>query len=956
VTGGVLARDDSRWVLHLDGRQHIEVRSRPELNLSPGFSIEARVRIADVSDGRPIVYKEGQYNLRVDWRSEGSKISFFVFLDGQWEPRVSAVVPDPAEWHHIVAVWTGTQSQLWINGELHATTRRGKLPEPNDSPVLIGCWGTRNAGLIGAVESVKIHRRALSVREILKTAYGLSEPSPQSAATPTRFEFQRGAAGWIAGRGAELSVDGGRARLVARKRRAMMMQPHLNAPIDARDYLSLKMAVDRGSRGELIFVTTEGAGRMPFPIVADGRTHTYVLEPWTWPGWGGRLLTLGLVPSEEEGSTARVDDLRITEGMEAEPELEIQRVFAESTLPRAQRPEPIVVRVRNTGGPAENVSVGLTPSGRAKRVGPASHRIASLGYLEQRDVAFSVVAPAEGIESVDVEARAESSGGGSADLRPLPTRRRDAVRFAAPAGASVRKAGYVPEPVPAKTGKYALWTHYCPLWKQGTHYGWRMIEPWPERKPVLGWYNEGDPEVADWHIKYWLEHGITGVVYCWYRTNLNGPVKQTLGHAIHDGLLKARYVDRIKFSIMWENGCGQGVGGVDDLMQNVLPFWIENYFSHPSYLRVEGKPLLYIWVPQNVTKHLGGSDKVRETFARMRAVCRAKGLGGLYLAGCVGGEDRGAIEAMAREGWDATSAYGAAWRQPPVVRTEGDFVGAPFEGFIDQQEEIWAFKSKLRLLPDATAAMMGWDSRPWKETPFFWSENTPEKFRRLCEKAKARMDSGATFGPLANTAIFCCYNEFGEGHYIEPTRGYGFSYLDAIRDVFGDGPKKHFDLAPQDVGLGPYDSWYQAARRTEPSANAPQPTAWSGKSLAAWNAMMGLEGAVVGDDGLAARTSSRDPAVVSPELKIRASRYKKVVVRMRTGRGGHVQLFWTTASAPTASEAASLSRPLAAGAEQTVVFDVGGSDLWSGCVTGLRLDPGDHEGVELAIREIRLDP
>ena len=44
---------------------------------------------------------------------------------------------------------------------------------------------------------------------------------------------------------------------------------------------------------------------------------------------------------------------------------------------------------------------------------------------------------------------------------------------------------------------------------------------------MLGWYNEGTPEVADWHIKYMLEHGISGVVYCWYRSNLNEPVKQS---------------------------------------------------------------------------------------------------------------------------------------------------------------------------------------------------------------------------------------------------------------------------------------------------------------------------------------------------------------------------------------------------------------------------------------------
>ncbi len=302
------------------------------------------------------------------------------------------------------------------------------------------------------------------------------------------------------------------------------------------------------------------------------------------------------------------------------------------------------------------------------------------------------------------------------------------------------------------------------------------------------------------------------MIYCWYRSNLNGPVQQSIGHAIHDGLLKARYLPLIKFGIMWENGCGQGVGSAEDMMQNLLPFWIDNYFSNPSYVRIDGKPVLYVWVPSNVTRHLGGSENVRKTFDHMRAECRRRGLGGLYLVGCVGNQDKAGLETMAKEGWDASSAYGNNWRPPAKVTTRGDFVSAPFEGFIDQQEAIWKFKRQLHLLPDITAAMMGWDSRPWKETPFYWSDNTPEKFRELCRRAKAMMDSSPRSGPEKNTAIFCCWNEFGEGHYIEPTRGYGFSYLDVIRDVFCEGPKEHVDLAPEDVGLPAADSWYCAAR------------------------------------------------------------------------------------------------------------------------------------------------
>lgn len=374
------------------------------------------------------------------------------------------------------------------------------------------------------------------------------------------------------------------------------------------------------------------------------------------------------------------------------------------------------------------------------------------------------------------------------------------------------KADYVPTPEPAMT-KYTLWTHYCALWKEGTHQGWKKIEPWPERKPVLGWYNEGTPEVADWHIKYMLEHGISGVIYCWYRSGTDGPVKQTLGHALHDGLLKARYLPMIRFGIMWENQCADGVASAEDMLKNLLPFWIDNYFSHPSYIRIDGKPVLYVWVPYNLTEQLGGSENVCKTFDAMRAQCKRRGLGGLFLVGCLDEKHRDASETMSKEGWDATSAYCNQWQQPDKVTTVGDFVCAPFEGFVDQQESLWKFKRQLHLLPDITTMMMGWDSRPWNSHPFFWSDNTPEKFRELCRRAKAVMDSSASSGPEKNTAVFCCWNEFGEGHYIEPTRGYGFSYLDAIREVFCEGAPEHVDISPDDVGLGPLDSWYQAAQK-----------------------------------------------------------------------------------------------------------------------------------------------
>lgn len=79
------------------------------------------------------------------------------------------------------------------------------------------------------------------------------------------------------------------------------------------------------------------------------------------------------------------------------------------------------------------------------------------------------------------------------------------------------------------------------------------------------------------------------------------------------------------------------------------------------------------------------------------------------------------------------------------------------------------------------------------------------------------------------------WNEFGEGHYIAPHRQYGFGYLDAVRNVFVDGPREHLDLVPEDVGLGPYDSLFRATvaheemrvkRITAPGGEAPGLVAW----------------------------------------------------------------------------------------------------------------------------------
>ncbi|MCZ7597377.1 MAG: hypothetical protein M5U09_05980, partial [Gammaproteobacteria bacterium] len=146
-----------------------------------------------------------------------------------------------------------------------------------------------------------------------------------------------------------------------------------------------------------------------------------------------------------------------------------------------------------------------------------------------------------------------------------------------------RRLDYVPPPqhVRAKDD-LLIGAHMCPLWKMDERAQVREpIVGWPEPPtPALGYYDEGSPEVTDWEIGVVPpRHGIDYFVYCWYRAHHGAPVEQRLGHGIHEGLFNARYGDQFKFAIMWVNGNAAGVADEADLFDNLLPYWIETYFS-----------------------------------------------------------------------------------------------------------------------------------------------------------------------------------------------------------------------------------------------------------------------------------------------------------------------------------------------------------------------------------------
>lgn len=360
-------------------------------------------------------------------------------------------------------------------------------------------------------------------------------------------------------------------------------------------------------------------------------------------------------------------------------------------------------------------------------------------------------------------------------------------------------ADYVPQPHPM-TGKSGslVGVHSCSLWKEGDAYaGWEYVYPFAKRrKPYLGWYDEGRPEVADWEIKWQVEHGIDFELYCWYRPNdaKGQPIKDgILEQGIRDGLFNARYSALKKFAIMYTN---QGAGDTDpdDWREHIVPYWIEYFFKDPRYLKIDGQPVLSIYYPANFQRDFGGVAGCRQALDVLRAQCRQAGFPGVIVLMELRNADTGAMRQMKAMGVDYCYAY--TWGTGDVNRQRRS----------NEAQREAAAVAGFAMLPSVS---VGWQTAPWDgrpESTSGWAA-VPD-YQGLLQWAKDDFMPSLPENSLGRRMIILPnWNEFGEGHFLMPSNLAGFGYLDAIRNVFAAGAA-HEDAVPTEAQKRRFTVWY----------------------------------------------------------------------------------------------------------------------------------------------------
>lgn len=386
---------------------------------------------------------------------------------------------------------------------------------------------------------------------------------------------------------------------------------------------------------------------------------------------------------------------------------------------------------------------------------------------------------------------------------------------------NIKLNSYIPEPQPAESDRIVA-AHYYAAWKKGAagiHDGFNdLADEYPDRTPLMGYYDEENPEVCDWEIKWATEHGINCFIYCWYRKpeNIGRPVTVNdlrCAHGLHEAFFNAKFQKFMKFAIMFE--ASERWGGTDekDMVENLMPFWMENYFKRDNYLIIDNKPVVFVYQQQRLeTDGFESIESQRCTFDACRQYAKELGFDGMVFAVCDTKASQEKHNEYIARGYDFRFGYNSGYISPyDFYNDEDDIVNCQCEKFLSNLE-----KDKTAFIPTASCFQdptprftkrwndLGYRFREWVNIWYL----SPEKFKELLKRMREITDNLPENAWAKKIMMIDNWNEWDEGHFVAPSHKFGFKYLQAIREALTTCNNLPDYIAPHDQGFGDYNkSW-----------------------------------------------------------------------------------------------------------------------------------------------------
>lgn len=418
------------------------------------------------------------------------------------------------------------------------------------------------------------------------------------------------------------------------------------------------------------------------------------------------------------------------------------------------------------------------PPGRRAAPGPATGLAAWLARFALPALASTLLALAAGTGQAFEQAQAAGAASTAIPAASAPS-----TAPAAPAAT----AAALRTPVVTPGLASPLGVFYYPGWKRGAlglpagpADPWERIRAFPEREPLLGWYDEGNDDVMAQQLRWMQQHGVGFVVFDWYW----GAEQEYLGHALR---AYHRVPERrgTPYALMWANHGRAPLSRRD--FSAMVEELLDRHLKRPEYLRVDGRPLVFIQLPEQLDRNarLLGSDGgqlLQEAQAMARRAGLAEGI--LFVAGANAGPG-GVADGMARaQGYGAYFNYN--YHAGPGARTRGQLrFSHSFAELDEGYRAHWDWFLRQGDLPYIVPLTAGWDKRPWggSSDPRH-DDSIPSDAEFLAHLRAGAARLAAEPVRTLGLAVLCCWNEFGEGSIVEPTKARGLRTLEAVRSVF----------------------------------------------------------------------------------------------------------------------------------------------------------------------------
>ncbi|HEY0260587.1 MAG TPA: glycoside hydrolase family 99-like domain-containing protein [Lacisediminihabitans sp.] len=304
----------------------------------------------------------------------------------------------------------------------------------------------------------------------------------------------------------------------------------------------------------------------------------------------------------------------------------------------------------------------------------------------------------------------------------------------------------------------------------------------PHLPADLGFYDLRLPEAREAQANLAAEYGIEAFCYWhyWFGAGsriLERPFSEVMASGSPD----------LKFVLGWANQSWTGIWHAAEnrmLREQTYPGpeddqlhfdTILEAFKDPRYLRVDDKPVFYVFRPEELPDASAFVD-------RWQGMARAAGLEGLYLVAEVsdllGGGPRYA--SLAEDGFDSGVYVRLPARQTgfDVLRMRvGRKLGAPERYPYSTDPAIWdPVRHNPRLQP---SVYPNWDNTPRSgNRGLVLTGSLPEKFGHNVHTAASTL---AERPPQERLLWIKSWNEWAEGNYLEPDLEHGRAWLEALK-------------------------------------------------------------------------------------------------------------------------------------------------------------------------------